>query len=734
MSRTTPRRRLFGAVAATVMVFGALTAAAPTVSAATGATSTVPTTAPLPINTHPSYNGLALTPPMGFNDWAGFECNSAMNETLFTKTADQIVKLGLNKLGYDYVNIDDCWMQKTRDASGNLQVDATRFPHGLKWLGDYIHSKGLKFGIYEDAGYQTCQGAAGSYGHFQQDADLYASWGVDYLKLDYCYQPMDQFPGKTASQVAQIVYTEASQALLNEHRPMMFSESAPAYVCCSGADFTNELTWLYQHGNLWRFGSDIYDAWPSVLENYSEDNTPGLAQWAGPGHWNDADMLEVGNGGLSPTEEQTQMTLWAEMASPILLSTDLSKLTPAEVGIVANPDVVAVDQDRLGAQGTVVQSGTGYDVLAKPLANGDVSVVLFNKGDTAQTVTTDAATIGLRAGSAPFQLTDLVSKAKSASDGAISASLAPHATVIYRVHSRGDKHLPIHTAATISGAPLAAGVPTPVTVSFGDYGYFDAQQPSVTLKLPTGWTATPSSVRLRNVKPGTSATATFTVTASTPPPGKVTTTLSAAVAYRDRGTPSVDRADLSNVTNTPFPTLASAFNNIAISDETNPGPGNFDGDNDSYSAQALAAAGATPGASIKAGGTTFTWPSSATGTNDNVAGSGVLVNVTGQGSKLGFLGAEAGFATDTVTVTYTDGSSGSGSLGFPNWCCSSPTAYGATPTIVTTHRNTPSGPANFGIDYDVFYNSIAIDATKTVKTVSVPNDPAIHIFAMTVQP
>ena len=725
MSRTTPRRRLSGAVAAAAMVFGAVTAAAPAASAGT---------ATPPVNTHPSYNGLALTPPMGFNDWAGFECDSAMNETLFTKTADEIVSLGLDKLGYDYVNIDDCWMQKTRDAKGDLQVDATRFPHGLKWLGDYIHGKGLKFGIYEDAGYQTCQGAAGSYGHFQQDADLYASWGVDYLKLDYCYQPMDQFPGKTASQVAQIVYTEASQALLNTGRPMEFSESAPAYVCCSGSDFNNELTWLYQHGNLWRFGSDIYDAWPSVLENYSEDNTPGLAQWAGPGHWNDADMLEVGNGGLSPTEEQTQMTLWAEMASPILLSTDLSKLTPAEVGIVANPDVVAVDQDRLGAQGTIVQSGAGYDVLAKPLADGDVSVVLFNKGDTAQTVTTNAATVGLRAGSAPFQLTDLVSKATSASDGTISAALAPHATVIYRVHAGGDKHLPIHTAATISGAPLAAGVPTQVTVSFGNYGYFDAQQPWVSLKLPAGWTATPSSVRLQNVKPGTSATATFMVTASTPPPGKVTTTLTASVAYRDRGTPSADGADLSNVTNTPFPSLAAAFNNIAISDESNPGPGNFDGDGDSYSAQALAAAGATPGAAVKAGGATFTWPSAATGTNDNVAGSGVMVDVTGQGSKLGFLGAEAGFDTDTVTVTYTDGSSSSGSLGFPNWCCTSPTGYGATPAIVTTHRNTPSGPANFGIDYDVFYNSIPIDATKTVKTVTVPNDPAIHLFAMAVQP
>ena len=738
MSRTGPIRRLSGVVAAAVLAVGGLVAATPSATADVTAdvTAGVTTTTAPPVNTAPSYNGLSLTPPMGFNDWAGFECDSRMNETLFTETADQIVALGLDKLGYTYVNIDDCWMQKYRDSNGNLQVDATRFPHGMKWLGDYIHSKGLKFGIYEDAGYYTCQGAAGSYGHFQQDADLYASWGVDYLKLDYCYQPLDKFPGKSASEVAQIVYTEASQALLNTGRPMVFSESAPAYVCCSGPDFDNELTWLYQHGNLWRFGSDIYDAWPSVLENYSEGNTPGLAKWAGPGHWNDADMLEVGNGGLSLTEEQTQMTLWAEMASPILLSTDLAELTPAELAIVANPDVVAVDQDRLGAQGTIVQSGPGYDVLAKPLADGDVSVVLFNKGDTARTVNTMAAAVGLPADGAPFALTDLVSKARSVSSGAISAALAPHATAIYRVHRGGDKHLPIAAAAAIGtadGGPLTAGTPAPVTVTFSDYGYFDAQQPSVTLKLPAGWMATPASVSLKNVKPGTAATATFQVTASTPPPGKVTTTLSASVSYRDRGTAASAGAEFSNVTNTPFPNLAAAFNNVAVSDESNTAPGNFDGDGDSYSAQALAAAGAKPGATISAGGATFTWPAAAPGTPDNVAGSGVMVTQSGHGTKLAFLGAEAGFTSDTVTVTYTDGSSSSGSLGFPNWCCAPPGGYGATPAIVTDHRNTPSGPANFGIHYDVFYNAIPIDGTKTVATVTLPEDGAIHVFAMAVQ-
>jgi alpha-galactosidase len=733
-----PRRRL-SALVVTALVLAApataataataASAARPSAGAATASTSAHPA---LAVNTAPSYNGLALTPPMGFNDWAGFECDSSMNETLFVDTANEIVKLGLNKLGYDYVNIDDCWMQATRDAQGNLQVDTTRFPHGLKWLGDYIHSKGLKFGIYEDAGYETCQGAAGSYGHFAQDAKQFASWGVDYVKLDYCNQPLDQFPGKTQAQVAQIVYGEASQALLHSGRPMVFSESAPAYVCCSGANFDNELSWISTTGNLWRFGSDIYDAWPSILTNFDQDNTPGLAALAGPGHWNDADMFEIGNGGLTLTEEQTQFTLWSEMASPLLLSTDLAKLSPAELAIVGNKDVIAVDQDPLGAQGTIVQSGSGYDVLAKPLEGGDVSVVLFNRGNTARTITTTASAVGLPTG-APYQLENLVSKQKTVSDGVISANLAPHATVIYRVHTNGGRSLPPSTVAGIQGGPFTAGKAAPVKVTLTDNGYTAARQGTVSLSLPKGWTATPATADLRTVAPGRHASVTFEVTSTAPPPGIVTDTVSATVGYRAGTRTESTAADLSVVTDTPFPSLSAAFNNVAVTDESDPGPGNFDGDGDSYDAQALATAGVTPGATITSNGATFTWPTAAAGTEDNVEGDGVLVDLSGSGSKLAFLGSEAGFDSAAVTVTYTDGTTSTGTLGFPNWCCAPTNAYGATPAVVTTNRDTPTGPADYGTDYDVFYNAIAIDAGKTVATVTLPDDPAIHIFAMTVQ-
>jgi alpha-galactosidase len=694
---------------------------------------TAATAAPAPTPQAGSYNGLALTPPMGFNNWAGFECNSQFGEALFVKTADAIVKLGLAKLGYDYVNIDDCWMQHDRDTNGNLQVDTTRFPHGMKWLGDYIHSKGLKFGIYEDAGYKTCQGAAGSYGHFQADADQYASWGVDYLKLDYCYQPLDQYPGKTQGQVAEIVYTQASQALLNTGRPIVFSESAPAYVCCSGADFDYELTWLGKHGNLWRFGSDIANNWGSVMENYSEGNTPGLAQWAGPGHWNDADMFEIGNGGLTPTEEQSQFTLWAEMASPLLLSTDLTKLTPAQVAIVANQDVVAVDQDRLGTQGTIVQTGAGYDVLAKPLSNGDVSVVLFNKGETAQTISTTAANVGLDGG-VPYLLTDLVSKARTSTAGTIAANVPPHGTVIYRVHPYGPKNLVPAGVTTVSGGSFAAGTPTTVKVAFRNLGTVKDSKAVVRLTAPKGWQVSPASQTFKEIAAGDAVTGSFQVIPGAIPAGKVTFSLDATASYTSKNGSATAAGSQTVISNTPYPNLAAAFNNVAITDETDPTKGNFDGDGDSYSAQALATAGAAPGATITSNGASFTWPSVTVGTKDNVAGSGVLVKVSGQGGKLALLGSEAGFDTDSVTVTYTDGTTTTGTIGFPNWCCSDPTAYGAKVAITTDHRNTPSGPANFGTSYQVFYNSIPIDASKTVATVTLPSKQSIHVFAVSVQP
>ena len=678
-----------------------------------------------------SYNGLALTPPMGFNDWAAYGCG--INADLFTRTGDAIVAKGLDKLGYTYVNVDDCWMQKDRDAAGNLQTDTTRFPQGMKAVGDHLHAEGLKFGIYEDAGTNTCQGAAGSYGHFDQDAKLYASFGVDYLKLDYCYQPLSSYPGLSAADVAKIVYTQASDAIKNSGRPMVFSESAPAYYY-DDATFWQIMQWIGSEGNLWRVGDDIADNWQSVLTNYQQTSLLRLAPYAGPGHWNDADMLEVGNAGLNLTEQQSQFTLWSELASPLLLSTDVTKLTGAPLAIVSNKDIIAVDQDKLGAQGTVVQTGGDYDVLTKPLANGDRAVVLFNKSDSAQTITTSSTTVGL-AGKGDVLLKDLVSKKTTKSAGTIAANVPPHGTVMYRVSAAHGSSAAPSTVLDLAQRAFPGGKAVAVPVTLTDNGSQPLTKASLTLDAPAGWQVVPATAQLGKVKAGADATAVFQVTAPSPPPGRSSTALTATASYTAGGGKGGVGAQETVSYNLPYDNLAQAFNNIGVSDESAPAAGNFDGDGDSYSAQALAKAGATPGATISANGLTFSWPASASGgIPDNVAGGGLTVKQSGSGSALAFLGSEAGFDTGTVTVSYTDGSTSTGSLGFPNWCCSPTDAYGAEVALATDHRDTPSGPANQGTAYDVFSNTVPLTAGKQIATVTLPSQSSIHVFAMSVQP
>ena len=374
-----------------------------------------------------SYNGLALTPPMGFNNWAHYECK--LNEKLFTDTADALVSTGLARLGYRYVNIDDCWMQKQRNAAGNLVADPKLFPHGMRWLGDYIHSQGLKFGIYEDAGYMTCQKAPGMYGHIEPDVRTFASWGVDYLKLDYCYSPDGKYPGKNFSQVAHIVYGEVSAALLKSGRDIVFSCSPPAYVFGNPREFAEVMSWIGSVCNLWRTDDDILNAWKSVVANYA--GNVGLAKYAFPGGWNDADMLEVGNPGMTLTEQQSQFSLWAMMASPLLISTDVAKLSPAALKILSNAEVIAVDQDPLGRQASIVKQLGKLDILARPLANGDHALALFNQGERPEKISVNILALSLRPGR--YRLKNLWSKKISETRLMISADVPAHGVVLYRV-------------------------------------------------------------------------------------------------------------------------------------------------------------------------------------------------------------------------------------------------------------------------------------------------------------
>jgi alpha-galactosidase len=356
-------------------------------------------------------NGLAVTPQMGFNDWNAYGCN--VSESLIKSTAQAMHTNGMQAAGYTYVNIDDCWLTHSRDSSGRLVPDPSKFPDGIKGTADYVHSLGLKLGIYEDAGTATCAGYPGSLGHETTDAQSFASWGVDYLKYDNC---------NNNGVNAQSRYTAMRDALAATGRPILYS------LCNWGQD--SVWTWGTNVGNSWRTTGDITASFSSMLSIFHSN--VGLASYAGPGHWNDPDMLEVGNGSLTATEARTEFSLWSEMAAPLIAGTNLTSASSTTLSIYTNTRVIAVDQDSLGKQGTMVSSSGGLDVLAKPLANGDVSVALFNETGSTATISTSAAAIG-KSGASSYTLTDLWSGATSSTSGTISASVPAHGTVMYRV-------------------------------------------------------------------------------------------------------------------------------------------------------------------------------------------------------------------------------------------------------------------------------------------------------------
>jgi alpha-galactosidase len=309
-------------------------------------------------------NGLALTPPMGWNSWNRFACN--VTEDLVKSAADALVSSGMKDAGYEYVVIDDCW-QVSRDATGNIVADAKTFPSGIKALADYVHSKGLKFGIYSDAGTMTCAKRPGSRGHEFQDALQYASWGVDYLKYDWC---------NTGTENAQAAYSTMRDALKSAGRPIVFS------LCEWGSN--KPWLWAKDVGNLWRTTGDISDCWECKKDHLSFaqilDLQVGLETYAGPGHWNDPDMLEVGNGGMTVTEYRSHFSLWCILTAPLMAGNDLKNMSPEIKGILTNKEVIAVDQDSLGMQGRRVRKDGDSEVWAKQMKDGGRAVVLFNRG------------------------------------------------------------------------------------------------------------------------------------------------------------------------------------------------------------------------------------------------------------------------------------------------------------------------------------------------------------------
>ncbi len=317
-------------------------------------------------------NGLALTPPMGWNSWNKFACN--VSESLIDSMADAMVSSGMKEAGYQYIIVDDCW-QVRRDKNGNIVADPQRFPNGIKAVADYVHSKGLKFGIYSDAGTATCQGRPGGRGHEFQDALTYASWGVDYLKYDWC---------NTGSQDAAASYRTMAEALRASGRPIVFS------IC----EWGTHKPWLWGAevgGNLWRTTDDIEDRWSGRKEwpnggccsngvlDILDQEAP-LYSYAGPGHWNDPDMLEVGNGGMTTAEDRAHFSLWCLLAAPLITGNDLRSMSAETKEILTNREVIAVDQDALGQQGRRVSKDGYSEVWSKELHDGRRAVILLNRG------------------------------------------------------------------------------------------------------------------------------------------------------------------------------------------------------------------------------------------------------------------------------------------------------------------------------------------------------------------
>ena len=324
-------------------------------------------------------NGLARTPPMGWNSWNHFACD--VSEQLIEQEADAIASSGMRDAGYRYVVIDDCW-QTARDAHGVIVADSARFPHGIKALADYVHAKGLKFGIYTDAGTKTCQGRPGTLGHEVQDARTYASWGVDYVKEDWC---------NASGLVAPVQYAKFRDALARSGRPIVLS------ICEWGSN--QPWDWAPPVGNLWRTTDDIGDNWPSMLSNLDQNSQHAAA--ARPGAWNDPDMLEVGNGGMTDDEYRAHFSLWAIMAAPLMAGHDVRTMSPATKDILTNREVIAVDQDPLGKQGMLVwEAPPELQVWAKPLADGSRGVALLNRSGAAAKITATFARIGLHVDSA----------------------------------------------------------------------------------------------------------------------------------------------------------------------------------------------------------------------------------------------------------------------------------------------------------------------------------------------
>ncbi|KAF2670684.1 putative alpha-galactosidase [Microthyrium microscopicum] len=381
------------------------------------------------------------TPPMGFNNWARFQCG--LNESLFTTTADAMVSKGLLAAGYNRLNLDDCWMQTSRSDQGLLQWNTTLFPQGIPWLVNYVKSKGFHFGIYEDAGNKTCGGYPGSLGYEATDAQTFSSWGINYLKLDGCN--VDPYKGKTLQQTYQVIYGRWHDVLSNLSKPMVFSESAPAYFSGDSdfpkqnneSDWYRVMAWAPLYGELARHSNDIdvfglyepTEYWKSIMNNYAHNVL--LARYQQPGFYNDPDFIIADWPWLTLEEKKSQFALWSAFSAPLIISANVQDLSPKEITYLTNKDIIAIDQDPLALQATLVSQDGNWDVLTKNLAGGDRLLTVLNRSNKTASTSINVERVGLTR-DGKYTVKDLWTGSNQTVTTVIAIELPGHATAMYR--------------------------------------------------------------------------------------------------------------------------------------------------------------------------------------------------------------------------------------------------------------------------------------------------------------
>ncbi|MBI6874578.1 NPCBM/NEW2 domain-containing protein [Clostridium aciditolerans] len=568
----------------------------------------------------PLNDGLAPTPPMGWNSWNKF--GGDIDQWKIMHMADAMVENGMKDAGYEYINIDDNWMAKTRDQNGDFVPDPTRFPDGIKAVADYVHSKGLKLGIYSSNGARTCMGLPGSQGYEDKDAKKFAEWGVDYLKYDFCfnarsstYAPdidkivLSDGINRTTYEAESSNNTLTGNAILvgskvgyigNNSGELIFNKiTVPAagdytltvyyyngdpsrnlFVSVNGgtgekysipsssgwgtvADYAIKVTlkqgeniikfynpedgatisaqqygvmrdalkatgrpivfsicewgankpWLWgpSVGHLWRTTGDIVDSWDSMTSIMDQNSV--LAQYAGPGHWNDPDMLEVGNGGMTDTEYRAHFSLWSMMAAPLIAGNDITNMSDSTKEILLNKEIIAIDQDRLGIQGSKIRDDGDYEVWVKPLANGDKALLFFNRSQASKTMSLDIKDLGLKKAPA-YIVRDLWAHSESAAKNQISAVVPSHGVAMFRVRPGTPDMAQPATDFTITyDNDVVAGQKSKVTVKFTNNGRTAIEKVAINLQCPEGWDVNAASATtFNNLPPGRSITTAWDIT------------------------------------------------------------------------------------------------------------------------------------------------------------------------------------------------------------------------------